>query len=197
MMVDEEKIKRVDKTTKNLAFGLKSGDIVDGIMLGLKTSKVDFLELKKLIKETKMDKSVNGFELSQLVGTNLNLVKKKATRVTFGDEIAGVYFGKYDKNFDEYVEKLKQEFGYNGSHSQQVIECYPNFATDMNNAWLLVEAMEGAGFSCETQSVYSYKSATFTYIKDDANPVPKFCSSTDMPTAILKAVAKALGVLDE
>lgn len=136
---------------------------------------------------------MNNFDLSQAVGDALGLEKVGFIKVSFGDEFVGLYLGDLGQGFDNYVEGLRAEFGYTGDYQKQRLLLHPNFSQDMNTAWRLVEAMRQAGFRVTIQSkgesghdIFFWNNETNIYN----------CYEGYLPTTILKAAARALGVTE-
>ena len=140
---------------------------------------------------------MNNFELSQLIGDEIGLEKQKTIRVYFGDEFAGLYFGEFGAGFDRYVKALKEKFYYTGSHKIQHYKCHPDFSQDMNTAWVLVEELKK--YNLKMLVKISQKGIIVTIhlkiygLKQEVQRT-HVTDNQHLPTVILIAVAKALGV---
>jgi hypothetical protein len=136
---------------------------------------------------------MNNFELSQLVGEKLNLEKVKAIRVSFGDEVTGVYFGEYGENFDNYIQDLKDEYGYFGDHKIQHVECHPDFSSDIRSTDIIMRSMLNLGYELSIQGSSFHNLFLFSC----SNEYCSWCfTDKDLAVAVLNTIADVLDVIE-
>lgn len=95
--------------------------------------------------------------------------------------------------------KLKRYIpsGYLGEGKHIRTFDHPDFARDMNTAWLLVEAMEDAGYYYKREKYLGQNEIVSRFVLSMWECDQWESRDTHTPTAILMAAAKALGVYDE
>jgi hypothetical protein len=76
---------------------------------------------------------------------------------------------------------------------------YPNYAKDLNSAWVVFEAIERRGFHYRIDRDAGNKKTTASFWKGSKSGIvnPTTVTNEHPPTAILRAAAMALGVLND
>jgi len=93
---------------------------------------------------------MNNFDLSQVVGAALGMPHKiKIESYINGDELFRTDIKPSQKGVEVGLKVLKKM--YSDVSVKVICDVYPNYAADMNMAWLIIEAMQKKGFGFSYQ----------------------------------------------
>ena len=163
----------------------------------------EFVEHHPRKSKSTLSRKLSNTELSQLVGAALKMPHVTQTIFYINKKHECTFADTSTKLVERRVAELKS------THRQAEIttkntDMYPDYTTDMNTAWKLVETMKKQSLYIDISNGYDsdiqkdmIRAAVFDKTRLGIIGSIHRAGSTHAPTAVLLAVAKTLGVYSE